>query len=272
MEDILLEQFLNGDPLLIRRLRPIVLDYVAKTGGTPDDAREVFQVVSLAIFERSKRTPGQYVAKAFKTWLNKRRKDPLYVGERVLLVQASLERALAEHPGLKAALQKKNEAVAGQFTGIATGMLLPYVEEEDGDAEAAAGIVAAALEKIQRVILDFQDYFLKSCKNEWLHLKNKRGMISSEELITHSYVADDTEVHHYELSNLILNLLHQASDTCKKLLHQLFIEGKTKDELLGVLGYKNSGSFDVAKSRCLSALRAEVKQNPYFKLADVYRP
>lgn len=268
MEDVLLERFLEGDSLLIRQLRPIVLDFVTKTGGLPDDAREVFQIVSLTIFERSKRTPSQYLSKAFKTWLNKRRKNPPYVSERAQELEASLDHAFAGYTSLKTEVQNNNEAAVRQFIETGNTILVLFVEAEGGTSSDAGTIVAVALEKIQRVILDFQDYFLKSCKNEWLRLKNKRGMISSEEFITHAYVADDTEVHHHELSNVILNLLHKASEACKKLLHPLFIEGKTKEELLVVLGYGNPGSFDVAKSRCLKALQSAVKQNPYFKLAD----
>ena len=84
MDDPLLERFLQGDPLPVRQLRPIVLDYVGRTGGKPDDAREVFQIVSLALFERSRRTPEQYLSKVFRTWLNRRhRKDPAYVAGQV---------------------------------------------------------------------------------------------------------------------------------------------------------------------------------------------
>lgn len=254
--------------MLIRQLRPILLNFVVKTGGSPDDAREVFQIVSLALFERSRRTPEQYLNKAFRTWLNKRRKDPAYVAERCVQADAALAKAFAAYPWRLAALQQKEEEATGQFSRTGESALLPFVVSEGGDEAAAREIVAVALEKIQRVILDFKDYFLKSCKNEWLRLKKKRGMISSEEHITHLDTAYDLDLHHQEQSNLILNLLHKASDACRKLLHQLFIEGKTKEELLGLLGYSNPGSFDVAKSRCLSALRADVKQYPHFKLAD----
>lgn len=268
MDDVLLEKFLKGDPLLIRQLRPIILDYVAKTGGGPDDAREVFQIVSLALFERAKRSPERYAGKVFKTWLSKRRKDSAYVSDQVHRLEENLGDAFAGHPGLKAGIRKKDEAAVGFFLSEGRAVLLPFMESDGGNASDADAILGTALEKMQRVILDFKDYFLKSCKNEWLRLKKKRGMISSEEHITHTDTADDADMQHHEQSNLILNLLHKASDACRKLLHQLFIEGKTKEELLGLLGYSNPGSFDVAKSRCLSALRADVKQYPHFKLAD----
>ncbi|MBV6442462.1 MAG: hypothetical protein DYG98_22400 [Haliscomenobacteraceae bacterium CHB4] len=269
MEDVLLEQFLKGDPLLIRQLRPIILDFVTRTGGNSDDAREVFQIVSLSLFERAKRTPAQYISKAFKVWLNKHRRDPDYVSEQTDQLEADLEAAFAPFSGLLTALRKEDEAATDWFNRTGGSVLLPFVKAGNGDVTAAGDILAAALKKCRRVIRDFKDYFLKSCKNEWLRLKKKRGMISPEEYITHLETEDDTEADLHELPNLILNLFHKASNACRKLLHPLLFEGKTKDELLGILGYKNPGSFDVAKSRCLSALREELKQHPYFKPADV---
>ncbi len=258
MEDVLLEQFLNGDPLVVRQLRPIVLDFVNKADGKPDDAREVFQIVSLALLERSRRTPGQYVGKLFKTWLNKRRKDPRSVGERVKHLQAVLDEAFAPYPDIKSDLRNREESAAVQFKDIVRVHLSPVVTEEGGGPGDVDDIIESALEKIRHVILDFKDYFLKSCKNEWLRLKKKRGMIRPEEEMTHLSVEDDAEADIHEQKNLILNLLQKLSKACQKLLHQLYIEGKTKSEMVLLLGYENSGSFDVAKSRCLSALKKKL--------------
>lgn len=259
MEDVLLEQFLKGDPLLIRQLRPIVLDYVCnRAGGNPDDAREVFQIVSLTLFERSGRTLSQYIGKAFKVWLNKRRKDPHYVSERVVQLQEVLDEAFAGKPDLKSALREKEETAVAEFRKIAGATLLPFVTAEQGEETVADDLVSAALEKIQRRILDFKDYFLKSCKNEWLRLKKKRGLIRPEDEITHLSVEDDAEAQLHEKMNLILNLLQKVSKACQKLLHALFVEGKTKSEIMLLLGYKTPGSFDVAKSRCLSDLRKKL--------------
>ena len=79
-------------------------------------------------------------------------------------------------------------------------------------------------------------------------------MLSSEEEIAHLSVEESDESRLQEQKNLILNLLQKASGACRKLLHQIYIEGKSKKELLNILGYTPDG-FDATKSRCLKALR-----------------
>ena len=67
---------------------------------------------ALALLERSRRTPGQYVSKLFKTWLNKRRKDPRSVGERV----AQQDPVLAPAPTLMRL--ERRERSLGTFAEI----------------------------------------------------------------------------------------------------------------------------------------------------------
>lgn len=269
MDDLLLERFLHGDPLLIRQLRPIILDYVVKTGGVPDDAREAFQIVSLSLLERSRRRPDQYLGKVFKTWLNKQhRRDPSYAGERADRLTAALLSAFAAYPDLKTGLRKKEKAAMDHYKRRGGEILQPLVLAEGGDVAVVETLLDKALEKIQHSILDFKDYFLKSCKNEWLHIKKRRGMLSPEEELTHLAAEDEEESQAIAQKNLVLNLLQKVSKLCNTLLHHLIIEGKTKEESMILLGYTNPDSFDVAKSRCMSALRTAVKENPHFKPAD----
>ncbi len=268
MDDPLLERFLQGDPLPVRQLRPIVLDYVGRTGGKPDDAREVFQIVSLALFERSRRTPEQYLSKVFRTWLNRRhRKDPAYVAGQVSRLEVALLLEFAAYPDLKTGLRMKDAAAVDDYRRSGQAALLPFLQAEAAGEAVSDELLDKGLEKIQHTILDFTDYFLKSCKNEWLRLKKYQGLLSPEEELTHLAADDQEESEGIGLKNLVLNLLQKASALCKNLLHQHLIEEKTKEELLETLGYTNPDSFDVAKSRCLNALRLQVKKK-LFKPAD----
>jgi DNA-directed RNA polymerase specialized sigma24 family protein len=272
MEDRQLYSFLDGDMDVIERLCPEVVDMVVKAGGSSDDAKEVFQIVSLTLFEQHRRSLSQCVAKECRAYLNKLNGTNAATTAGIEKLEAWLQNEFESRPDLKTRLKEDRREDVIFFSETVSKAFVRCFPGRHWIDEAAERITSQTLQKVQRRILNFRDYFFKSCKYEWIRLKKKRNLISLEEETTHLFIAEEPDDQPSEQTNLILNLLKKASGICRKLLHMVFVEGKPKEELWPTLGYTNSGSFDVAKSRCLSALRQEVKQNILPGIKNVVQP
>lgn len=272
MEDLQLNRFLDGDNDVVEQLAPLVVDMVVKAGGVADDAKEVFQIVSLTLFEQHRRSLSRSVAKECKAYLNKLNSMNATTSKGIEKLEAHLQEAFADHPALKAQLKEDKRAAVVFFSETVSKTFARCFPGQHWVEDAVSQITTKTLQGVQRRILNFKDYFLKSCKYEWVRLKKKRNSISLEEETTHLFIAEEPEYQLPERTNLILNLLKKVSGVCRKLLHMVFVEERPKEELLTMLGYTNPGSFDVAKSRCLSALRQEIKGHIFSGEKNVLRP
>lgn len=111
-------------------------------------------------------------------------------------------------------------------------------------------------------------FLFSIAKNQWYNRLRKKGKMLALDTTEENFNADSTYGYDEELQKdktaIILQIMNQLQEDCKKILLFTVFEKKNMDAVAKEMGYKNDQIARNKKSKCMSYLKKMVLESPQY--------
>lgn len=135
--------------------------------------------------------------------------------------------------------------------------------------EAVIDLVRTKDQKQLEQIREIKTFLMRTCYNHWkrMHYAKKRDLKQADNIAMYFYDYKvnrspyDVDEHSTEEERLsvIMDVLSDLGEKCKKIIRFFYYEKKSMPEIAEIMGFKTAVVATTAKYRCLKQLREKVE-------------